>query len=44
MQNLEGKSISTENWLNKNEMWCALDNYNYMCHMCASGFLDSNFT
>ena len=24
-------------------MWCAADNYNYMCHMCEKGFLDSNF-
>ena len=26
-------------------MWCGADNYNYMCHIhvCAKGFLDSNF-
>ena len=24
-------------------MWCVTDNHNYMCHMCAKGFLDSNF-
>ena len=24
-------------------MWCAVDNYNYVCHICAKGFLDSNF-
>ena len=24
-------------------MWCAADNHNYMCHICAKGFLDSNF-
>ena len=24
-------------------MWCAADNHNYMCHICAEGFLDSNF-
>ena len=23
-------------------MWCAADNYKYMCHICAKGFLDSN--
>ena len=24
-------------------MWCAADNHNYMCHIYADGFLDSNF-
>ena len=24
-------------------MWCAADNHNYMCHICAKGFLDLNF-
>ena len=24
-------------------MWCGEDNYNYMSHICAEGFLDSNF-
>ena len=24
-------------------MWCATDNHNYMCHICAKGVLDSNF-
>ena len=24
-------------------MWCAADNHNYMCHICAKGFSDSNF-
>ena len=24
-------------------MWCASDNHNYMCHICAKGFLDSSF-
>ena len=23
-------------------MWCAADNHNYMCHISAKGFLDSN--
>ena len=33
----------TENQLGGNEIWCAADNYNYMYHMCAKGFLDSTF-
>ena len=24
-------------------MWCAADNYNYVCHICAKRFLYSNF-
>ena len=24
-------------------MWCTVGIYNYMCHKCAKGFLDSNF-
>ena len=24
-------------------MHCTADNYNYTCHICAKGFLDSNF-
>ena len=24
-------------------MLCAADNHNYMCHICAKGFLDSDF-
>ena len=24
-------------------MWCAVDNHNYIRHICAKGFLDSNF-
>ena len=23
-------------------MWCATGNHNYMCQICAKGFLDSN--
>ena len=40
-----GKGIMylPENRLSRNEMWCAVDIYNYMCHTCAKGFLDSNF-
>ena len=39
----KGNLCLTENWLSRNEMWCALDNYNYMCHICVKGFLDLNF-
>ena len=27
----------------RNEISCAADNHNYMCHICAKGFLDSDF-
>ena len=44
MQNREGKSkINWKSILSRNEMWCAADNPNYMCHMCTKGFLDLNF-
>ena len=33
----------TENWLSRNEIWFPADNHNYMCYICAKGFLDSNF-
>ena len=33
----------TENLCSRNETWYAVDNHNYMCHICAKGFLDSNF-
>ena len=33
----------TENQLSRNEMLCAADNHNNMCHICAKGFLDSKF-
>ena len=39
----KGKIYLTENRLCRNEMWCAADNNNYMCQICAKGFLDSNF-
>ena len=41
-----GKEIcifKTENQLSRNQMWCAADNHNYMCHIYAKGFLDLNF-
>ena len=31
----EGNLSFTENRLSINEMWCALDNHNNMCHICA---------
>ena len=43
MQNCEVKSLFNENWLTRNEIWCAADNHTYMCHICTKGFLDSNF-
>ena len=27
----------------ENEMWWTADKHNYMCHICAKIFLDSNF-
>ena len=32
----------TENRLCRNETQCSADDHNYMCHICAKGFLDSN--
>ena len=43
MQNWEGTSVLSETWLGRNKMWCAADNQNTMCHICAKGHLDSNF-
>ena len=42
-KNGKGNLYSTENHLSRNEMWCATDNHNYMCHVCAKGFSDLNF-
>ena len=36
----KGNLYLTENRLIKNEMWCAADIHNYMCHIYAKGFLD----
>ena len=36
----KGNLYLTENLLSKNKMWCVADNHNYMCHICAKGFLD----
>ena len=37
------KPIFNENELSRNEIWCAADNHNYMCHIFAKGFLNSKF-
>ena len=39
----KGNLHLTENRLSRNKMWCAADSNNYMCHVCAKDFLDSNF-
>ena len=39
----KGKPYLTENWLSKNEMWCAADNHNDTCLVCAKELLDLNF-
>ena len=36
----KGNLYLTENQLSWNEMWCASDNHNYMCHTCAKEFLN----
>ena len=33
----------SEDQLSRNEIWCATDKHSYTCHVCAKGFLDSNF-
>ena len=38
-----GNLYLTENRLSWNEMFCAADNHNYICHTCAKECLDSNF-
>ena len=39
----EGKSVFNWKSIKLNEMYCAADNSNYMCHTYAKEFLDSNF-
>ena len=39
----KGNLYLTENRLSWNEMCCASDNHNYMCHTCAKEFLNSSF-
>ena len=43
MQNWEGNPYCTEKWLSRNEMWCAADDHNYVCDICAKEFFDSEF-
>ena len=38
----KGNLYLAENRISRNEMWCAADNHNYMCHICAEEFLGSN--
>ena len=35
----KGNLYSTENWSGGNEIRCAEDNHNYICHTCVKGFL-----
>ena len=39
----KGNLYLTKNRLYWNEMCCASDNYNYMCHTCAKEVLNSSF-
>ena len=39
----KGNLYITENRLSWNEMCCASDNHNYMCHTCAKEFSNSSF-
>ena len=43
MQVGKGNLYLTENQLSRNKKWCASDNHNNMCHICAKELLDSNF-
>ena len=38
----KGNLYLTKNPLRRNEIWCAAGNHNYMSHLCAKGFSDSN--
>ena len=39
----KGNLYLTENRFENNEIWFAEDNHSFMCHICAKGFLNSNF-
>ena len=39
----KGNLYLTENRLSRNEILCATDNHNYMCPVCAIGFIDLKF-
>ena len=40
---VKGNLHLTSNRLSRNKTLWVADNYNYMCHICAKGFLNSNF-
>ena len=39
----KGNLYLTEKWLSWKEMFCAVDNRNYMCHIMCNRIFDSNF-
>ena len=39
----KGNLCLTENRCSRIKMWCTAGNHNYVSHICAKGFLDSNF-
>ena len=39
----KGNLYLTENRSSRNEMWCASDSHNNICHISAKELLDSNF-
>ena len=36
----KGYLYLTENWLGRNNIWCAEDSHSHWCHICSKGFLD----
>ena len=39
----KGNLYLTKNRFERNEIWFAEDDHSFMCHICAKGFLNSNF-
>ena len=39
----KGNPYLPENRVSNTEMWCAANNHNDACHICAKGLLDSDF-
>ena len=39
----KGNLNLTEKLFSIKEMWCVVDNHNYICHISAKGFFESNF-
>ena len=37
-KNGKGNMYVTENRYSRNEMWCATDHHNFVCHICTKGF------